>query len=417
MKTKRLLQTFSREVVVPIVMALIVIQFVIQAFKIPSGSMEDSLLVGDFLLGLKFVYGLPVPFTDKKIFKLTEPKPGDVVIFRYPGDPPFPENNPQKYKFLANLFLLGNLYWDRSPAEGQSHLTWYSPKDFIKRCVAKSGQRLDFSKRELRRDGEIVPLATYGKYIPVTFPSSVRDEMHFRLPNPGETVGFDTLSLYEAAWIRSLAHQENPGKQVALVLELWKDSIIDNNYVLPFLNGYPELMEFCALTNIHCDPVVTPSAAYVSAKNVPFSQIRELYRSGFLRMTDDPRFALAGGRRTEINEFLMGYFLETINRNVMEQGRSEGHVYKIKARIEIDGQVSESYTVQKPCFFMMGDNRNNSSDGRFWGMVSLANVKAKAFIIYFSFENDDQSFTFTNPISWLTIPFKIRWTRIGRLID
>jgi signal peptidase I len=53
----------SKDIVVALGMALIVIQFVIQAFKIPSGSMENSLLIGDFLLGLKYIYGSPVPFT------------------------------------------------------------------------------------------------------------------------------------------------------------------------------------------------------------------------------------------------------------------------------------------------------------------------------------------------------------------
>src|SRR6185436_18144909 len=80
-------RTFTREFLIPIGLALIFIQFVIQAFKIPSASMEDSLLIGDFLLGLKFVYGSPVPFSNKKLPGLADPKPGNVLIFRYPGDP------------------------------------------------------------------------------------------------------------------------------------------------------------------------------------------------------------------------------------------------------------------------------------------------------------------------------------------
>jgi len=65
-------------------MALVAIVYVIQAFKIPSGSMEDSLLVGDFLLGLKFIYGAPVlPFMYTKFPGVTNPKPGDVIIFKY----------------------------------------------------------------------------------------------------------------------------------------------------------------------------------------------------------------------------------------------------------------------------------------------------------------------------------------------
>jgi signal peptidase I len=64
----------------------------------------------------------------------------------------------------------------------------------------------------------------------------------------------------------------------------------------------------------------------------------------------------------------------------------------------------------------MGDNRDNSADSRYWGFVSTENVKAKAFVIYFSFENSDQKFSFGNPFSWWRIPFKIRWTRLGKII-
>jgi signal peptidase I len=145
-------RTFAKEVLVPIALALLVIQFVIQAFKIPSGSMEDSLLIGDFLLGLKFVYGSPVPFSHAKLPGLQDPKPGDVIIFRYPGDPEHPEGNPKRYRFVANLFLFGNIYWDRHPEPGQKSLVWYSPKDFIKRCVAQSGQVITVSGTRLLVD-------------------------------------------------------------------------------------------------------------------------------------------------------------------------------------------------------------------------------------------------------------------------
>ena len=63
---KKFLKSLAREIIVPIVLALVVIQYVIQAFQIPSGSMEDTLHTGDFLLGLKFTYGSPIPFTDRK---------------------------------------------------------------------------------------------------------------------------------------------------------------------------------------------------------------------------------------------------------------------------------------------------------------------------------------------------------------
>ena len=65
---------FTKDMVSALVMALIAIVYVIQAFKIPTGSMENSLLVGDFLLGLKFIYGAPVlPFVYKKLPGFTDP--------------------------------------------------------------------------------------------------------------------------------------------------------------------------------------------------------------------------------------------------------------------------------------------------------------------------------------------------------
>jgi len=82
---------FMREMGSALIMALIAIVYVIQAFKIPTGSMENSLMVGDFLLGLKFMYGAPiVPFSqdlgiNQRFPAVTDPKPGDVIIFKYPG--------------------------------------------------------------------------------------------------------------------------------------------------------------------------------------------------------------------------------------------------------------------------------------------------------------------------------------------
>ncbi|MEW6095921.1 MAG: signal peptidase I [bacterium] len=76
------------EVIIPaLILALIIRTFVIQAFKIPSESMVPTLQVGDHLFVLKFAYGLPIPFTDKKIFEWNSPKHGDIIVFRYPEDP------------------------------------------------------------------------------------------------------------------------------------------------------------------------------------------------------------------------------------------------------------------------------------------------------------------------------------------
>ena len=61
--------------------------FVVEPFRIPSGSMLPSLYIGDFILVNKFAYGVKVPILNKKILELSEPERGDVVVFRYPRDP------------------------------------------------------------------------------------------------------------------------------------------------------------------------------------------------------------------------------------------------------------------------------------------------------------------------------------------
>ncbi len=89
-KTSTSKSLLSREnieaVVIALVLALFIRTFVIQAFKIPSGSMEPTLLIGDHIMVNKFIYGITIPFTDKKLFQYNQPQQGDVIVFEYPVD-------------------------------------------------------------------------------------------------------------------------------------------------------------------------------------------------------------------------------------------------------------------------------------------------------------------------------------------
>ncbi len=75
----------------PIFLIVLVLRsFVVEPFRIPSGSMMPTLLIGDFILVNKFTYGIRLPVIDTKIIDLGKPKRGDVVVFRYPEDPSIP---------------------------------------------------------------------------------------------------------------------------------------------------------------------------------------------------------------------------------------------------------------------------------------------------------------------------------------
>ncbi len=420
-KAKGCAQAILREFLVPLGMALVVILFVIQAFKIPSASMENSLLVGDFLLGIKFPYGAPIPFTDKKTPAFIDPKPGDILIFKYPGDPETPENNPQRYRYVVNLFLFGVLFYDTQPPAGQGNWVLYQRKDFIKRCVAQSGQTLHIEGNTVSTDGKPYILPPHGKYDVNRGEDPIRDTLSFRLPKPGETLRLDTLSLRMAMWIRSLALQENPGHQVELNLDLIQDSTVNNDYVLPYLNGNPmdrHHVNFYILLHIPAVQAVSDNVEFLHAENVPFRVIREAAKTGFMRSTDlmYPN-GQTGMTRTETSEYLLPNYFDLVELNLLGQAQATGKSLKMRASLSIDGKVQDSYTVKQPCYFMMGDNRDNSSDSRYWGLLSRDFVKARAAIIYFSFENSDGLFQLTNPLTWPRIPFRIRYLRVGKLIE
>lgn len=97
-----------------VVITLLLRTFVIQAFRIPSESMCDTLLVGDFLFVNKLEYGPKIPFTHIRLPGLHAPRRGEVIVFQWPQDP---------------------------------------SKDFIKRCVATGGQTVELRHKDLYVDG------------------------------------------------------------------------------------------------------------------------------------------------------------------------------------------------------------------------------------------------------------------------
>jgi signal peptidase I len=74
-------------VLIAVLLALFIRTFVVQAFKIPSGSMKDTLLIGDHILVNKFAYGLTIPFLHIPLVNGKTPQRGDIIVFKYPGNP------------------------------------------------------------------------------------------------------------------------------------------------------------------------------------------------------------------------------------------------------------------------------------------------------------------------------------------
>jgi signal peptidase I len=86
-KTKSSLRENVEAILVAIVLAFFIRTFVVQAFKIPSGSMKETLQIGDHILVNKFIYGVKVPFTGMTLIPVSNPRRGDIVVFKFPEDP------------------------------------------------------------------------------------------------------------------------------------------------------------------------------------------------------------------------------------------------------------------------------------------------------------------------------------------
>jgi signal peptidase I len=120
-----LLVEYARSFFPIIVIVLVLRSFLVEPFRIPSGSMIPTLMVGDFILVNKFVYGIRLPVINKKIIDMGEPQRGDVVVFRFPKDPSV---------------------------------------DYIKRVVGLPGDRIGYFNKTIYINGEPVPQEAVGTY-------------------------------------------------------------------------------------------------------------------------------------------------------------------------------------------------------------------------------------------------------------
>lgn len=85
-RRKSVTREYAEAIIIAILLALVIRTLIVQAFTIPSGSMMDTLLVGDYILVNKFLFGPEVPFTDYRLPSLRLPHRGDIIVFKYPQD-------------------------------------------------------------------------------------------------------------------------------------------------------------------------------------------------------------------------------------------------------------------------------------------------------------------------------------------
>jgi len=85
-RSKSLWREYVEAIIIAVVLALFIRTFVVQAFKIPSGSMVPTLTIGDHILVTKFLYDIKIPFWDMILIKFSPPQRGDIIVFKFPED-------------------------------------------------------------------------------------------------------------------------------------------------------------------------------------------------------------------------------------------------------------------------------------------------------------------------------------------
>lgn len=144
LKKKSVWRDWVESIIVAFLLAMVIRAFVVQAFKIPTGSMRMTLIEGDLILVNKFIYGAKVPFTNWRLPALHQPKRGDVVVFIYPED--------KKKDFIKRLVGLpgetieikgGSIYVNDKPAPELifSQIYYYNRGGF-----AAEGQKISVPK-------------------------------------------------------------------------------------------------------------------------------------------------------------------------------------------------------------------------------------------------------------------------------
>ncbi|WPV70080.1 signal peptidase I [Chitinophaga sp. LS1] len=377
-KKKSAIREWFDAAIFAIIAATLIRTFIFEAYTIPTPSMEKTLLVNDFLFVSKISYGpripmtpLAVPFTHhtlpftkyskayseavhwkyRRLPGFSDVKRYDVVVFNFPeGDTVALENQDQSYYQMVRAY-------GRETVWEQNHVI-SRPVDkrenYIKRCMAVAGDTLTIKEGVVYINGQQAPIPSESerRYWVTTTGDALNPS---RLDEMDIDAGTD--GPYD-----SVKYRYNLTPAAAAILKSWP--VVTN--LVPFVNPNPEEVA-----------VFPHDTAHYHWTEHNFG----------------PLYIPKKGETVKIDATTIAFYDRIIS--VYEGNKLENR----NGQIFINDQPATSYTFKMNYYWMMGDNRDNSLDSRYWGFVPEDHVVGKAWLIWMSYGKGS-----------------IRWSRLFRTI-
>lgn len=373
---KSFLREWSDSLLFAVVAATLIRFLTFEAYAIPTPSMENTLMVGDYLFVSKLHYGirtpktpLQVPLTHQKIWGTNIPSFSDAIqlpIYRTPGFSEIKSGDVVVFNYPPRL-------------KGEPEYPTDLKTNYIKRCIGTPGDRVEIRQERVYVNGREIPTPHRAEtfyFVKTTEELNERFFQKYGIVNDfkspeGPFINWQPMEVYdEVAKVNKLA-----GYQVNMTPEI--------------LSEFKKMEWIQSIEPTSAPPNQSEPGIYGGTE---YTWNRDNF---------GPLVVPKKGQTVPINAQSIAVY-----GPVIERYEGNENVEVTPGSIRVGGQAIGTYTFKQDYYFMMGDNRHNSEDSRYWGFVPADHVVGKAVFVWMSIDPVAENF-------WN----KIRWNRLFRTID